>query len=151
MRSDVVPRAVFCPIVVPRPAVPKGIEFEHHLSNGLQPTRRCSSLWLLSHVQPPAYIKAYPTSPPQSRSGEYIVYPSVERYVTGSVGYKLGADVHVHRVALRRPVEVMLGPHHEPLGSHALLVLSLLLSAIPVSLSIGSATLLADPLTSRTV
>ena len=57
-----------------------------------------------------------------------------------------GLDVHDRSVSVvRRAVEAMLWHRPSSWASHALLVLSLVLSAIPVSLSIGSATLLADP------
>ncbi|PIL34820.1 hypothetical protein GSI_02607 [Ganoderma sinense ZZ0214-1] len=46
---------------------------------------------------------------------------------------------------VRRAIEVMLWHRPSSWASHALLALSFVLSAIPVSLSIGSATLLADP------
>ena len=71
------------------------------------------------------------------------------RYVTQLARYKFGAEVDVPLVSVvRRAAEVMLWSRSSSQwASRALLVLSFLLSAVPVSLSIGAATktLLADP------
>lgn len=70
------------------------------------------------------------------------------RYVTQLARYKSGAEVYVPLVSVvRRAAEVMLWPRSSSWACRALLVLGFLLSAVPVSLSIGAATktLLADP------